>query len=108
MDEVAAELQKANGSKNENSRLLPHKIFEGDRPSNTIMYQLLTPYVLGKLIAFYEHKVFVQGIIWGINSFDQWGVELGKQLATQIQPLLESKKIAIGRMWSGFFHNQTN
>jgi len=69
--------------------LAPHKVFEGNRPSNTFIYQKLTPFVLGKLIAFYEHKVFVQGVIWGINSFDQWGVELGKQLASDIQPLLD-------------------
>jgi len=71
--------------------LVPHKVFEGNRPSNTFIYRKLTPFVLGKLIAFYEHKVFVQGIIWGINSFDQWGVELGKQLAADIQPLLDDE-----------------
>lgn len=65
--------------------LLPHKEFPGNRPSNSLLYPQLTPAMLGRLIALYEHKIFVQGIIWGINSFDQWGVELGKQLAKVIQ-----------------------
>ena len=69
-------------------KLLPHKIFPGNKPSNSIVLQKLDPKTLGSLIAFYEHKVFVQGIIWNINSFDQWGVELGKQLAKAIQPEL--------------------
>ena len=64
--------------------LLPHKVFEGNRPTNTIMVKKLTPRSLGKLIALYEHKIFTQGIIWNINSFDQWGVELGKVLASKI------------------------
>ncbi len=69
---------------------IPHRTFEGNRPSNTILAQRLTPEVLGKLIALYEHKVFVQGTIWHINSFDQWGVELGKVLANRIVPELSS------------------
>lgn len=69
--------------------LLPHKVFEGNRPTNTILFEKLDPKTLGALIALYEHKVFVQGIIWRINSFDQWGVELGKQLAKVILPELE-------------------
>jgi glucose-6-phosphate isomerase len=69
-------------------RLLPHKRFEGNRPTNSILFQEVTPRTLGRLIAMYEHKIFVQGVIWGINSFDQWGVELGKQLAKKIQPEL--------------------
>jgi glucose-6-phosphate isomerase len=64
--------------------LAPHKVFPGDRPSNTLVYPLLDPEMLGRLIALYEHKVFVQGTIWGVNSFDQWGVELGKQLAARL------------------------
>ncbi|ESO10972.1 hypothetical protein HELRODRAFT_109256 [Helobdella robusta] len=72
--------------------LLPHKVFEGNRPSNSIIYTKLTPFVLGLLIAMYEHKIFVQGIIWGINSFDQWGVELGKQLAKVILNDLKSSE----------------
>jgi glucose-6-phosphate isomerase len=71
---------------------VPHRTFEGNRPTNTIMTQKLTPATLGKLIALYEHKVFTQGTIWDINSFDQWGVELGKVLANRIIPELESKE----------------
>ena len=71
--------------------LAPHRVFEGNRPSNMIMADALTPAVLGKLVALYEHAVFTQGIIWGIDSFDQWGVELGKVLANQIVPELESE-----------------
>src|ERR1700678_2152384 len=71
--------------------LVPHRVFEGNRPSNTIMVQRLTPETLGKLVALYEHSVFTQGTIWDIDSFDQWGVELGKVLAQRIIPELESK-----------------
>ncbi len=70
--------------------LVPHRVFEGNRPSNTIMAEKLTPKALGKLIALYEHSVFTQGTVWNINSFDQWGVELGKVLAQRIIPELES------------------
>jgi glucose-6-phosphate isomerase len=70
--------------------LAPHRTFEGNRPSNTILAEKLTPQTLGKLIALYEHCVFTQGIIWNIDSFDQWGVELGKTLAQRIVPELES------------------
>src|ERR1700739_13783 len=72
--------------------LLPHRVFEGNRPSNTILAERLTPETLGKLVALYEHSVFTQGAIWDIDSFDQWGVELGKQLAQRIIPELESKE----------------
>jgi len=72
--------------------LVPHRVFEGNRPSNTLLAQKLTPEVLGKLVALYEHSVFTQGAIWQINSFDQWGVELGKVLAQRIIPELESQK----------------
>jgi glucose-6-phosphate isomerase len=71
--------------------LVPHRVFEGDRPSNTILMERLTPAALGKLVALYEHSVFTQGVIWHIDSFDQWGVELGKALAQRIIPELESK-----------------
>ena len=69
--------------------LAPHRTFEGNRPTNSILMDRLTPAALGKLVALYEHKVFVQGTIWQINSFDQWGVELGKVLAQRIVPELE-------------------
>jgi glucose-6-phosphate isomerase len=71
--------------------LAPHRVFQGNRPSNTIMADRLTPEILGKLIALYEHSVFTQGVIWNVDSFDQWGVELGKVLAQRIIPELESK-----------------
>ena len=72
--------------------LVPHRVFQGNRPSNTILAERLTPEALGKLVALYEHSVFTQGTIWGINSFDQWGVELGKALAQRIIPELESQE----------------
>ena len=70
--------------------LVPHRVFEGNRPSNTIFLDKLTPEALGKLVALYEHSVFTQGTIWHIDSFDQWGVELGKVLAQRIIPEIES------------------
>src|SRR5207302_10810386 len=70
-------------------RLAPHRTFEGNRPSNTILIERLTPEVLGKLVALYEHSVFTQGAIWDIDPFDQWGVELGKVLAKRITPELQ-------------------
>uniref|UniRef100_A0A8C5PFF3 Glucose-6-phosphate isomerase n=1 Tax=Leptobrachium leishanense TaxID=445787 RepID=A0A8C5PFF3_9ANUR len=69
---------------------LHHKVFEGNRPTNSIVFPKLTPFLLGTLISMYEHKIFVQGVIWDVNSYDQWGVELGKQLAKQIEPELET------------------
>lgn len=89
-EEAQSELGKQNLSEEEIAALLPHKVFDGNRPTNSILYRMLTPETLGTLIAMYEHKIFVQGIIWNINSFDQWGVELGKQLAGKILPELES------------------
>jgi glucose-6-phosphate isomerase len=71
--------------------LVPHRVFEGNRPSNTILADQLTPEVLGKLVALYEHSVFTQGVMWNIDSFDQWGVELGKVLAQRIIPELENE-----------------
>ena len=86
--EVTSELQTEGLSEKQIKQLMPHKIFPGNKPSNSILLHKLDPKTLGSLIAFYEHKIFVQGIIWNINSFDQWGVELGKQLAKVIQPEL--------------------
>jgi glucose-6-phosphate isomerase len=83
--EVAAELEAAGVSGSRIDALLTHKVFPGNRPTSSLVYPLLTPFMLGMLIALYEHKIFVQGVIWQINSFDQWGVELGKQLATVIE-----------------------
>ncbi len=88
-DEVEAELRAAGKSEDEIARLLPFKVFAGNRPTNSILIKKITPRTLGSLIAMYEHKIFVQGVIWNIFSFDQWGVELGKQLANSILPELE-------------------
>ncbi|KAF7379634.1 hypothetical protein HZH68_016582 [Vespula germanica] len=89
-DEAKNELVKSGLSAEQVNSLLPHKIFEGNRPTNSIMVKKVTPFILGALIAMYEHKIFVQGIIWDINSYDQWGVELGKQLAKAIEPELRN------------------
>lgn len=89
-DEVIKELKAAGKSDEEIQFLLPFKIFEGNKPTNSILFKKLTPETLGSLIALYEHKIFVQGVIWNIFSFDQWGVELGKQLANQILPELKN------------------
>ena len=70
---------------------MPHRVFEGNRPSNTILAEELTPRLLGTLVALYEHAVFTQGVVWQIDSFDQWGVELGKVLAQKIIPELEGE-----------------
>ena len=88
LDAVQAEMAAAGFSTGEIERLAPHRVFEGNRPTNSILYRRLTPFRLGSLIAMYEHKIFVQGIVWNVNSFDQWGVELGKQLAKAILPEL--------------------
>ncbi|TNJ40222.1 glucose-6-phosphate isomerase [Chlorobaculum thiosulfatiphilum] len=88
--EARAELEAAGLSGSDLEKLLPHKLFPGNRPTNTIVLDELNPFNLGSLIALYEHKVFVQGVVWNINSFDQWGVELGKQLAKAILPEFES------------------
>jgi glucose-6-phosphate isomerase len=91
-DEARAEMQAAGMDEQAIAALLPHRVFEGDKPTNSILFQQLTPRTLGRLIALYEHKIFVQGIVWNINSFDQWGVELGKQLASRIFSELRSGK----------------
>ena len=91
--EAHAELEKQGLSGEALEKLLPHKVFEGNRPTTSIMFDTLTPNTLGKLIALYEHKIFVQGMMWDINSFDQWGVEYGKQIAQQILPQLTSEEV---------------
>jgi glucose-6-phosphate isomerase len=88
-EEVEREFLDAGKRLDEVADLIPHKIFDGDRPTNSILLKKVTPRSLGKLIALYEHKIFVQGVIWDIYSFDQWGVELGKQLAKKILPELK-------------------
>jgi glucose-6-phosphate isomerase len=90
--EVIAELKREGKSDEAIQKLAPHKVFDGNKPSNSILFKQLTPKVLGSLTAMYEHKIFVQGIIWNIFSFDQWGVELGKLLAQGILPELKNDK----------------
>lgn len=87
-EQVEAEFAAAGKSAEEVADLVPHKVFEGNRPTNSFLFKKMTPATLGRLIAFYEHKIFVQGVIWNVYSFDQWGVELGKQLASAILPEL--------------------
>ncbi|CBY12265.1 unnamed protein product [Oikopleura dioica] len=87
--EAQAELESANMPAEQIKKILPHKVFKGNRPTNSILLSELNPFTLGQLIAAYEHKIFVQGIIWDINSYDQWGVELGKQLAKKIEPEIQ-------------------
>jgi len=94
-DEVVKELKASGKSEADINKIKPHKVFEGNRPSNSIMVEKLTPFTLGSLIAIYEHKIFTQGCIWDINSYDQWGVELGKQLAKAIEPELGDKSTVI-------------
>jgi glucose-6-phosphate isomerase len=94
--EVRQELEMAGCDDAELHTLLPHKVFPGNRPTNTLLLNELNPHTLGSLIAMYEHKVFVQGIIWGVNSFDQWGVELGKQLAKAIFPEIQGEETVSG------------
>lgn len=91
-EQVVAEFEAKGVPSDEYSKLVPFKVFEGNRPTNSILVKKLTPYTLGQLIAMYEHKIFVQGYLWNIFSFDQWGVQLGKELANKILPVLESGK----------------
>jgi glucose-6-phosphate isomerase len=90
-DEVRATMAAKGIAAAEIDRLAPHRTFPGNRPSTTILHARLDPFTLGRLIALYEHKVFVQGVIWGVNSFDQWGVELGKELAAGLMPVLDGE-----------------
>jgi glucose-6-phosphate isomerase len=94
--EVEEELKAAGKNADEIEKLAPFKVFEGNRPTNSILIKKITPFTLGSLIAIYEHKIFVQGIIWNIFSYDQWGVELGKQLAGRILPELEDDQPVSG------------
>ena len=96
LKEAEAQLLAMGKSKAETKVLAPHRVFTGNRPSLTLAYKKLDPFTLGRLIALYEHRVFVEAAIWGINAFDQWGVELGKELATGLQPVVEGKKSTEG------------
>jgi glucose-6-phosphate isomerase len=91
--EIRSQLEAAGLSAAEIARLAPHRVYPGNRPTNTLLFRKLTPRMLGMLIALYEHRVFVQGVIWRINSFDQWGVELGKQLATNLGKELDAPTV---------------
>ncbi|MDH5611579.1 MAG: glucose-6-phosphate isomerase [Gammaproteobacteria bacterium] len=90
--EARLELEAAGMAEDKINEVLPHKVFEGNKPTNSIVFEKLDPRTLGSLLAMYEHKVFVQGVVWNINSFDQWGVELGKQLAGEILGVLSSRE----------------
>jgi len=92
LKEAEAQLLAMGKGKDDVKRLAPHRVFTGNRPSLTLAYRLLDPFTLGRLIALYEHRVFVEAAIWGINAFDQWGVELGKELATGLQPVVEGQR----------------
>ena len=94
LDEVISELRAKGMDEAKIASLAPHKVFTGNRPSSTIIFSKLTPNTLGKLIGLYEHKIFVQGVIWNINSYDQWGVELGKSLANQLLPMVKGEATA--------------
>jgi glucose-6-phosphate isomerase len=97
LDEACA-LMQAKGLKGaELERQAAHRVFAGNRPSTTLLYDQLTPFVLGQIIALYEHRVFVEGVILGINSFDQWGVELGKELANALEPVLTGASDGAGK-----------
>lgn len=95
--EVRAELSAAGMDEAAVGKLAPHKVMEGNRPSTTLLYPRLTPHVLGMLIALYEHRIFTAGAVWNVDSFDQWGVELGKSLAVSIRPMLDSADPPTGR-----------
>ena len=90
-DEAREELLRQGVAPDEAERLAPHKVIPGNKPSNTILFDRATPRTVGALVALYEHKVFTQGVIWDLDSFDQWGVELGKQLGNEILDQLESR-----------------
>ena len=90
--EAKAQLLAQNWAEDEAEKIAPHRYFSGNRPSVTLIYDKLTPFALGRLIALYEHRVFVEGVMYGINSFDQWGVELGKELATGLLPVVQGTK----------------
>ncbi|APE45369.1 glucose-6-phosphate isomerase [Sulfitobacter alexandrii] len=97
LDEARRRMAAKGLSGDELERQARHRVFPGNRPSTTLIYPLLDPFTLGQIIALYEHRVFVEGVILGINSFDQWGVELGKELATSLQPIVEGTEPAAGK-----------
>ena len=92
-EEAGKELEKQGLSSEQIAKLLSFKVFAGNKPTNSFLIKKITPFTLGQLIALYEHKIFTQGVIWNIFSFDQWGVELGKQLANKILPELGNDEV---------------
>ena len=98
---ISAELRASGLDAQHVAELLPHKVHEGNRPSTLILFRRLDPRTLGSLIALYEHKVFVQSVVWGINAFDQWGVELGKKLCEGILPLVRDPAAALAASAAG-------
>ncbi|TIU84957.1 MAG: glucose-6-phosphate isomerase, partial [Mesorhizobium sp.] len=97
LEEARAQMLAKGMTPAEVDRIAPHRVFSGNRPSVTILYRQLDPHTFGRLIALYEHRVFVEGTLFNINSFDQWGVELGKELATGLLPVVEGKENAAKR-----------
>ena len=95
--EARAIMAKAGLTGEDLDRQARHRVFPGNRPSTTLIYPKLTPFVLGQIIALYEHRVFVEGVILGVNSFDQWGVELGKELARALEPVLSGAVDGAGK-----------
>ena len=103
--QVAEQLEAAGLTEEERAKVAPFKVFEGDRPSSTLLFNELSPKSLGQLIALYEHKIFIQGVVWNVFSYDQWGVELGKELAKRILPVLEGgQKSEFDSSTSGLIH----
>jgi glucose-6-phosphate isomerase len=90
-------LKAKNLPESEVERIAPHRVFSGNRPSLTLVHDKLDPFALGRLVALYEHRVFVEAQIFGINAFDQWGVELGKELATELLPVVSGEEASDGR-----------
>jgi glucose-6-phosphate isomerase len=109
LEEARAQLVEKGMSEEQIALIAPHRVFPGDRPSVTIAYEKLDPYALGRIIALYEHRVFTEGAIWGINSFDQWGVELGKELANTLLPAVESGQApaSLSGSAAGLLHHLT-
>ena len=95
--EALAQLAKSGMDQAKAETIAPHRVFSGNRPSVTIVHKTLDPFAFGRLVALYEHRVFVEAALFGINAFDQWGVELGKELATGLLPVVEGKASAAGR-----------
>jgi glucose-6-phosphate isomerase len=100
-EQVGADLSAKGASSAEVARLTPHKLHPGNRPSSIVLFPRLGPKTLGRLIALYEHKVFTQSVIWGINAFDQWGVEIGKKLADSVAPAVENPENVTSDAWLG-------